>query len=278
MIEGVSLRRRMINRLAWAFSLGAVGLALVPLLSILVTVAANGLPVVFSPRFLTLSGPRSPGEPSGILNSVAGSVLISGLASLVAIPVGILAGIYLSEYAGPGGDAVRFSTQVLTGVPAIVAGTFIYGIWVLRFGFSALAGGLALAILMVPVVTRATEEALRAVPRATREAALALGAARWQTTFWVTLAAAKGGVVTGILLALARIMGEAAPLLLTAFGNQFMAQGPLDKSNSLPQLIFVYFTGAFPEWHAQAWGAALVLIALVLGINMVVRWLTRQRY
>lgn len=278
MIAGVHRRRRVLDRLAWALSLAAVGTALLPLLSILGTVVANGLPVLLSPGFLTLPGPRSPGEPSGILNSFVGSLLISGLASLLAIPVGILAGVYLAEYAGPWGDVVRFSTQVLTGVPTIVAGTFVYGLWVLRFGFSALAGGFALAILMIPVVARATEEALRSVPLSTREAALALGAARWQTTLLITLATAKAGVVTGILLALARAMGEAAPLFLTAFGNQSMAQGPLDKSNSLPQLIFVYSTGAFPEWHAQAWGAALVLIALVLGINVVVRWLTRGRY
>lgn len=218
--------------------------------------------------------PRPVGEEGGgMANAIVGSGLILGVASLIGVPLGIGAGIYLSEYAtGRFGTAVRFTADVLNGVPSIVIGIAVYGLIVVRQGhFSALAGGVALGIMMIPTITRATEEMLRMVPHAVREAALGLGVPQWRSTISITLRTATSGVITGVMLAFARVAGETAPLLFTAFGNQFWNLRLDQPTAALPLQIFTYAISPFDEWHRKAWAGALVLIILIVGIISIVR-------
>ncbi len=253
-------------------------ISLIPLLSTLKFVMGKGLPAL-DLEFLT-SLPKPVGEPGGGMgNAIVGSLIVVGLACAVGLPVGVGAGIYLAEFGrNRFGGLVRFVADVLTGVPSIVAGVFVYVVVVLAMkGFSALAGGLALAVIMIPVVTRATEEMLLMVPVSLREAGLALGVPYWRVVLDVVLRAARGGIVTGVMLAVARIAGETAPLLFTSFNNRFWHAG-LDKPiATLPVQIYTYAISPFEEWHAQAWAGALVLVALVLSLSILARVFAARR-
>jgi phosphate transport system permease protein len=224
--------------------------------------------------------PKPVGEGGGIGNAIVGTLLLLGLASVVGIPFGIAAGVYLAEY-GKGwfANSVRFVTDTLTGVPSIVVGVFVYTLIVVPLKqYSAMAGGLALALIMIPIVTRTTEEMIRLVPNSLREGALALGAPEWRVTTGVVLPAAASGIATGAMLAIARVSGETAPLLFTAFGSRFFNYY-LDKPvASLTVQIYNYAISPYDEWHAQAWAATLVLMAMILGINIAVRFLTRSKF
>jgi phosphate transport system permease protein len=223
--------------------------------------------------FLTQT-PKPVGEPGGgMANAIVGSMVILGIASFMGVPLGIGAGIYLSEYGrNRFGDIVRFVSDVLNGVPSIVIGIVAYGLVVLRQGhFSALAGGVALAIMMVPTIARTTEQMLLLVPQAMREAAYGLGIPQWRTTLSITLRTATSGVITGVMLAFARVAGETAPLLFTAFGNQFWNWKSDQPTAALSLQIFSYAISPFDEWHRQAWAGALVLIVLIVSAVSAVR-------
>src|SRR5438128_9757684 len=223
--------------------------------------------------FLTQT-PKPVGEPGGgMANALLGSIMILGIASLFGVPVGIGAGIYLAEYGRNRlGQLVRFTSDVLNGVPSIVIGLVAYGLVVVQqHHFSAFAGGVALAIMMVPTVTRATEEMLLLVPHSVREAAFGLGIPQWRTTISITLATARAGIITGVMLAFARVAGETAPLLFTSFGNQFWSYSANQPIAALPLQIFNYAISPFDEWHRQAWAGALLLVILIVGTTVVVR-------
>ena len=210
-------------------------------------------------------------------NAIAGSMILLTIAALVGIPAGLLGGVYLSEFGrNRVGDGIRFAADVLMGVPSIVIGIFVYALVVVPMrGFSALAGGVALGIIMTPIVMRTTEESLKMVPGSLREASLALGAARWQTIVKVVIPAGRSGVITGALLALARVAGETAPLLFTALNNQFWSASISQPIASLPVQIYTYAISPYDDWHRQAWAGALVLIAGVLVINVAARVISR---
>jgi phosphate transport system permease protein len=230
-------------------------------------------------RFL-VETPKPVGEGGGIGNAIAGSAVLLALACVVGIPTGIATGVYLSEI-GKGWFAslVRFLIDTLTGIPSIVTGVFIYAILVLRMKhFSAISGGVALALIMIPIVARTTEEMIRLVPHSMREGALALGAPQWRVTLGVVLPAAASGIATGAMLAIARVSGETAPLLFTAFGSRFFPNGLNEPIASLTVQIYNYAISPYDEWHAQAWAATLVLMTLILVINITVRFLTRKRF
>jgi phosphate transport system permease protein len=230
-------------------------------------------------RFL-IDSPRPVGEGGGIGNAILGSVVLLALSSAFGLPLGISVGIYLSEVGkGRFAGVVRFIVDTLTGIPSIVTGVFIYAILVLPMKrFSALAGGVALALIMIPIVARTTEEMLKLVPHSLREGALALGAPQWRVTLGVVLPAAASGIATGAMLAIARVSGETAPLLFTAFGSRFFSYFLDQPIASLTVQIFNYALSPYDEWHAQAWAATLVLMTLILGINIIVRFLTRKRF
>ena len=256
-------------------TLVAVGLLLV----ILTYIAVKGIGSL-NFQFL-VDSPRPVGEGGGIGNAILGSLVLLGLSSAFGLPVGIAVGIYLSEIGkGRLASVVRFIIDTLTGIPSIVTGVFIYAIIVLPMkNFSAFAGGVALALIMVPIVGRTTEEMLKLVPHSLREGALALGAPQWRVIMGVVVPAAASGIATGAMLAIARVSGETAPLLFTAFGSRFFFDGDLNQPiASLTVQIYNYAISPYDEWHAQAWAATLVLMTLILGINIVVRVLTRKRF
>jgi phosphate transport system permease protein len=243
----------------------AVVLVLLPLGAIFAYLVYKGIGSL-NWAFLTQT-PKPVGEPGGgMANAIAGSALILLIASSVGVPIGIGAGIYLAEYGrNRFGDLIRFTADVLNGVPSIVVGIVAYGIVVLSQGhFSALAGGVALAIMMIPTITRATEEMLLLVPQAIREAAYGLGVSRWRTTLSITLRTATSGVITGVMLAFARVAGETAPLLFTAFGNQYWNWKINQPTAALSLQVFTYAISPFDEWHRQAWAGALILIILIV--------------
>ncbi len=220
--------------------------------------------------------PKPVGETGGgMANAIVGSLKLLFLAAVMGLPVGLLAGVYLAEFGGKTFSfIVRYTTDLLNGVPSIVIGIFAYSLVVLPVKhFSALAGGVALGIMVIPITVRSTEEFLRAVPGTMREAAMALGASRWKTIATVVLPAASGGILTGMLLALARVAGETAPLLFTAFGNRFWSQGWGQPIASLPVMIYTYAVAPYDDWHRQAWAAGLVLLALVLLSNLGARFI-----
>lgn len=253
---------------------GVVGLlsfiVIVPLVLILIYIVRNGISVV-NWGFLT-SLPKPVGESGGgISNALVGTAILIGVACLVSIPLGIAAGTFLSENRrSKFAYFVRLFTEVLQGIPSIVIGIIGY-LWIVTQlgGFSALSGGIALGIMMLPVVIRSTEETLKLIPGSLREASLALGVPYHRTVLKVLLPAAVGGISTGIILSIARIAGETAPLLFTAFGSPFMETNILKPVNSLPLLIFNYATSPYPDWHALAWGASFVLVIFVLGMNFL---------
>lgn len=255
-------------------TIAAVGLLLI----ILGYIAMQGISSL-SFSFLTDS-PKPVGEGGGIGNAILGSLVLLLLASGIGLPVGIAIGIYLSEFGdGKFGSTVRFVVDTLTGIPSIVTGVFVYTIVVVPLKhFSALAGGVALAMIMVPIVARTTEEMIRLVPHSLREGALALGAPQWRVTLGVVVPAAASGIATGAMLAIARISGETAPLLFTAFGSRFFSYYLDEPIASLTVQIYNYAISPYDEWHAQAWAATLVLMTLILSINIAVRFVTRKKF
>ena len=273
----LGLRRQITDHLATGIAFLTVVLVLLPLFAIFAYLVYRGLGSI-NWAFLTQI-PKPVGEAGGgMANAIVGSAVILGIASLVGVPVGIGAGIYLAEYGhNRFGDFIRFTSDVLNGVPSIVIGIVAYGIVVLRQRhFSALAGGVALAIMMVPTITRTTEEMLLLVPQSIREAAYGLGVPRWRTTLSITLRTATSGIITGIMLAFARVAGETAPLLFTAFGNTYWNLNPNQPTAALPLQIFTYAISPFDEWHRQAWAGALVLIVLIVGAVTAVRLAVRH--
>jgi phosphate transport system permease protein len=274
----ISFRRRAWDRIMKVlFALAALVIVL-PLVLILSDLLWKGARAVDWNLLTQL--PRPVGEPGGgIANGIVGTLTIAVLAMTGGIPLAVMSGIYLAEYGrGRLAASVRFAVDTLAGVPSIIMGIFGYVLWVLPMGrFSAWAAASALAMIFIPVVVRMTEEMLRTVPMPVREAALALGIARWKTTLFITVRTASAGIITGILLALARILGETAPLLFTALGNQFW-QARLDQPiAAVPLQIFHYAISPYEEWHAKAWAGAVVLIAMVLAISIGARFLTRVR-
>jgi phosphate transport system permease protein len=270
--------RELVDRVLRGACLFATVLALVPLVSVLWFVLVRGVSGLSLAFFTGL--PKPVGEPGGgMAHAIVGSLEIVGLACLIGVPAGVLAGIHLSEFGGTrSGRIVRFSADVMAGVPSITVGLFVYVLVVRRMQrFSALAGALSLAILMLPTITRATEELLRLVPESLREAALGLGVPKWRATLRVMLRTALPGIATGIMLAVARAMGESAPLLFTSFNNRAWAGGLNEPTASLPVNIYTYAVSPYADWHAQAWAAALVLVALVLCLNVAARFLVRGR-
>ena len=274
----ISVSRKLKDGLATLLALAAVLLVLLPLGAIFFQLVSRGLSSI-NWAFLTQT-PRPVGEAGGGMgNAIVGSGMILAIASMLGVPVGIGAGVYLSEYGGGRfAQIIRFSADVLNGVPSIVIGIVAYALVVLRQKhFSALAGGVALAIMMIPTITRATEEMLLLVPHSVREAALGLGIARWRTTLSITLPTARAGIITGIMLAFARVAGETAPLLFTAFGNQFWNRNINHPTAALPLQIFTYAISPFDEWHRQAWAGALVLITLIVSTVAIVRFVLGRR-
>jgi phosphate transport system permease protein len=270
-------RRRRIERLMFVATAVAAGATLGVLVFLLGFLAYQGASSLSFAFFTQL--PRPVGEVGGgMANAIVGSAKLLLLAAAVGIPIGFLGGVYLAEYGeGSFAFAIRYAADVLNGVPSIVLGITIYAVVVVPAGhFSTLAGGLALGMMVVPVSVRATEEFLRLVPDSLREASLALGAPRWVTTIRVVIPAATRGIVAGLLLSLARVAGETAPLLFTAFSNRYWSPGWQDPTASLPVMIFTYAISPYEDWHRQAWAAGLVLLALVLGGNVLARLVLRQ--
>ena len=271
------LRRKIVSSLFVGFCAAAVVLALIPLAMILFFVVSRGL-FALNVAFFTHM-PTPVGEAGGgMANAIVGTLILTGLGSLMAIPVGILSGIYMAEYAGSRlASAIRFAADTLNGVPSIVIGVFAYGVAVLPFRqFSAIAGGLALGIMMIPIIARTTEELLLLVPGTMREGALALGATRARAVFTVVLPAAAPGIVTGVVLALARIAGETAPLLFTAFSNRFFTTKLNQPVATLTVMVYTYAISPYKDWHRQAWAGALVLIFIVLVCSLLARFATRR--
>jgi len=272
------LARRLTGSVMTGLTYGAAALAILPLAVILGMLIVKGAGSIDLNFFLKSAA--APGEPGGgFAHAIVGTLIIVSLACVVGVPVGVATGIFLAEFGGGQfGFVVRFIADVLNGVPSIVIGIFAWT-WLVRpMGhFSALAGGCALAIILVPILARTTEEMVRLVPNSLREAALALGYPRWRTSLVVVVRTAAAGIVTGCLVAIARVAGETAPLLFTALGNQFFSTRLKGAMAALPLQIYVYALGPYDEWHRQAWAGALVLIVLVLALSLVARSVVRAK-
>ena len=270
-------RRKAMDVLARWGSLAMVLVALVPLVAVLGYLTYKGIGGLSWSFFTEL--PKPVGETGGgMANALTGSAILVGLACLIGLPVGLLGGVYLSEYGDNAfGKAIRFCADVLSGVPSITVGIFVYTLIVLRMRrFSALAGAVTLAILMLPIIMRTTEELLRLVPVTLREAGLALGLPKWRVILGVVLRTGASGIATGVMLAVSRVAGETAPLLFTAFGSRFISLKLDQPMGSLPVQIYTYAVSPYEDWHRQAWAAALVLVVLVLALNLLARAITRQ--
>ncbi len=265
-------RRKWTNAAMAALTFLCTAAVLAPLFMILFFLMRTGLSAL-NLDFFTHQ-PGAAGEPGGgMANAIAGTLVLIGMAGLLGIPIGVLGGVFLSEYPSSRmGYATRLMADVMNGMPSIVTGLFAYTIIVLPLRhFSALAGGIALGVMLIPTVMRTTEEIVRLVPQSLREASLALGIPQWRTMLRVILPTAAGGIVTGIMVGLARIAGETAPLLFTAFGNRFWNWNPLQPIAALPIQLFAYAISPFDDWHRQAWAGALVLVMMVLLINVAAR-------
>ncbi len=256
----------------------ATAVAIVPLIWIIGYVVQTGLPALNADFFTQLPTPAGV-SGGGIANALVGSLITVGIGIIIAAPIAVLTAFYAASHANsPLGLAVRFGTDVISGVPSIVMGIFAYALIVLpQRHFSALAGGVVLAFIMLPIIVRTTEEMIRLVPGTLREGSLALGAPEWKTSWRVILPAALNGVLTGLMLGIARAAGEAAPMLFTAFGNPFMNTDINQPIATLPHTIFVYAIAPYADWHAKAWATALVLIVLVLVLNVSARVLVAWR-
>lgn len=276
---GLYHRRAFVNVLAIVLATASTLIGLGFLASILWITLARGLVAFGMPLITRIT---ADGAQGGLANAIVGSLIIDCMAILIAAPLGVMAGTWLAEYASRSrlGALIRFMNDILLSAPSIVLGLFIYMVVVLPMSawsngavsFSALAGALALALIALPVIVRTTDEMLRLLPSTLREAALSLGVPQWKLTTQVLLRAAGSGILTGVLLALARLAGETAPLLFTAFGNNFMAHGPLDKMASLPATIYQYTNDPDPAMHAIAWAGALMITLFVLALGMLARW------
>ena len=272
------LRRKLFSRVMLVFCGCAAGIVVIILALILGYTLVNGI------SYLTLDFITQPAKPvgeagGGMRDDIYGTLILVGLASVIALPVGLMAGIFLAEFAGPkAAGAIRFAADILAGVPSIIVGVFAYAILVRPMHtYSALSAGVALAIIMIPVVARTAEESLRLVPNSQREAALALGISRWRMILGVIMPGAVTGIVTGIMLAVARIAGETAPLIFTALGSAFGVQGLTEPIGALPLQIYRYALSPYSDWQKQAWAAAFLLVILVLGINIVVRLVSSRK-
>lgn len=271
--------RKIKNLLAQVLTCGCALLVVVPLGLIFFHVLKSGIGSVNWAFFTQL--PKPVGEVGGgMANAIVGTFELLGLASLLGVPIGVLGGIYLSEYGTTGLNWwIRFGADVLNGVPSIIWGMVAWALVVVPMkGFSAWAGSIVLGMIMVPLIMRTTEEVLRLVPTGYREASLALGIAKWRTILQIVVRTALKGIITGILLALARVAGETAPLLFTAFGNRFWNHHLSDPIASLPLQIFNYAISPYEDWHRQAWAGALVLLMMIAVVNVSVRVLTRDRF
>ena len=276
-MSGRYRRRLLVNRFNLAMSLATMAVGMLFLLWILATLFSNGF-AALSPTLFTQMTPP-PGSAGGLLNAIYGSALIVLTATLVSTPIGILAGIYLAEYGRSGAfaEATRFVNDILLAAPSIVLGLFVYTVYVLQVGhFSGWSGSVALALIAIPVVVRTTENMLRLVPSSLREAAVALGAPMWKVILMVTLKAVRGGVITGVLLAVARMSGETAPLLFTALNNQFWSTDMNAPMANLPVVIFQFAMSPFDDWKTLAWAGALLITLTVLVLNILARTVFRQ--
>ncbi|MDP2663608.1 MAG: phosphate ABC transporter permease PstA [Dehalococcoidia bacterium] len=274
----VGLRRKLVSVGMEAAVFLCTLMGVVALVSVLGYVTVNGIPAINLDFFTNL--PKPVGETGGgMANAIVGTLMLLVLASAIGLPVGILAGIYLAEFGDNAlGTVVRFVTDIFTGIPTIAIGIFVYTLVVLPMrSFSALAGGIALGIIMIPTVTRTTEEMLRLVPHSLREAGLALGIPQWRTTLSIVLPSAAGGILTGIMLAIARAGGETAPLLFTAFGNRFWSIAPDKPVAAMTLQIFNYAISPYDDWHAQAWAGSLVLVAIILVLSVAARFFASRR-
>jgi len=271
--------RKIKNRLMISLSYLALIIALVPLVSIIVEVVSRGLPAInFS--FLFEEIPPLGQAGGGIGPAIQGTIIVVGIASLIGVPIGVVSGIYLAEFRETKlALLARFLNDVSSNMPSIVIGIFCWALIVTAIGWSVIAGAVALAIMMIPIVTRTTEESMKLVPTTIREAAIALGIPQWKTTITVVLSSAKKGIATGILLAVARISGETAPLLLTILGSRFWFGGITEPTAALPLTIFNFSQSPYAatDWP-KAWGASMILIFMILGINVIVRYFTREKY
>jgi phosphate transport system permease protein len=265
-------RRRLSNWIIIGLSVAATAFGLLWLVMVMGTLLINGVGAIGPALFAQMTPP--PGSSGGLLNAIAGSLAMTGIATLIGTPTGILAGTFLAEYARGNqfGELVRFINDILLSAPSIIIGLFVYEVMVVRMGhFSAWAGAVALAIIMVPVVVRTTEDMLRLVPSALREAAAALGAPKWKVVVLVTYRAAMQGMVTGVLLAIARISGETAPLLFTALNNQFWSTDLNRPMANLPVVIYQFAMSPYADWQLLAWGGALLITASILVLNITAR-------
>ncbi|HLX06809.1 MAG TPA: phosphate ABC transporter permease PstA [Thermoanaerobaculia bacterium] len=276
--SGLYRRRRVTNRAALTLSVTTMGIGIAFLLWILWTLAVRGIvalrPIVF------LQSTPGPGSDGGLINAIVGSLLMIGAGTLVGAPVGILAGTYLAEFGKSGwfAEIARFVNDILLSAPSIIIGLCVYAVMVMRMGhFSGWAGAAALAIIAIPIVVRTTEDMLRLVPVSLREAAAALGAPRWKVVVLVAYRAARSGILTGVLLAIARISGETAPLLFTALNNQFWSTNMNAPIANLPSVIFNFANSAYPDWQKLAWTASLLITLSVLVLNVVARIVFRQQ-
>jgi phosphate transport system permease protein len=270
--NAIYARRRLVNGFNMLAATLAMGFGLFWLFWILWTLLQHGLSGLSADVFTQITPP--PGSKGGLANAIAGSLQMTFFGILFGTPIGILAGVYLAEYGERGwlAPATRFINDILLSAPSIVIGLFVYEVYVVTIGhFSGWAGSMALALLVIPVVVRTTENMLRLVPNSLREAAIALGAPQWKVIMYVTLRAAKAGVITGILLAVARISGETAPLLFTALNNQFWSNMNQPMAN-LPIVIFQFAMSPYEDWHALAWAGALLITFSVLTLNILARW------
>lgn len=272
-------RRKAVNLIAQGASVASALFGIIFLFWILKDVLTLGLPAVNASFFMELPAPAGV-EGGGLANAIFGTLMITVIATVIGVPSGILAGTYLSEYGRKSrvADVVRFLSDILVSAPSIVIGVFVYALMVKPFGgFSAIAGSVALAIIMLPVVIRTAEEMLKLVPDATREAALALGAPHWKVTVQVVYRGAIRGITTGVMLAVARVSGETAPLLFTSFNNSFWNFNLTEPTSTLTVTIFNYAMGPYEDWHTKAWGAALLITAMVLVVTISARFFVRGK-
>jgi phosphate transport system permease protein len=275
--SALARRRKLVNRTVVALCMAATTVGLLMLALILYTLLARGLGGLSLGVFTNMT--RAPGSEGGLLNAIVGSLIQTAIGTAVGTPIGLMAGTFLAEYARGSaiGNVTRFVSDVLLSAPSILIGLFMYQVVVAPLGgFSGLAGGLALAVLVIPIVVRTTEDMLRLVPNALREAAIALGAPRWKVITFVCYRAARDGIMTGILLAVARIAGETAPLIFTSLGNQNWSVGLLEPMASLPITIYQYAGSAFADWVQLAWVGALLITLGVLALNVAARALTAR--
>ncbi len=273
------LKRRILNRFMLFLSYGSAAFGVVILFLILSYIIIKGASSINLDFFIKL--PKPTGETGGgIANAIVGSFIVVGIASLIAIPVGVMSGIYLAEFGkNKFASLIRYFADVMNGIPSIVTGIVAYVFVVVPMhGFSALAGGIALSIMMIPIITRTSEELIKMVPDTIREAGLALGIPQWKVILFIVLRTASTGIVTGIMLAVARVGGETAPLLFTAFNNSFMSFRLDQPISTMTVLIYNYASSPYPDWNAIAWGSAFVLIIIVLVVNILSKMFTNTKY